>query len=124
MNNIQKQLTDMVFDINPAEISSHIENDSLRQWCQTWGSKMLEIISSIPFAKDGNYEKGYQDGLNADKWIFMEDKEPETNGSYLTLHENGGMNVGTWTNWGWMFGHYVKDVIAWQELPLKPNKNL
>lgn len=82
-----------------------------------------ELIKALRYDRE-QYEKGYQDGLNADKWIFMEDKEPETNKRYLTLHENGDMNVGQWTNWGWMFGYYVKDVIAWQELPLKPNKNL
>lgn len=82
-----------------------------------------ELIKALKYDRN-QYEKGYQDGLNADKWIFMEDKEPETNKKYLTLHENGDMNVGQWTNLGWMFGYYVKDVIAWQELPLKPNKNL
>lgn len=82
-----------------------------------------ELIKALQYDRN-QYEKGYQDGLNADRWIFVEDKEPETNGSYLTLHENGEMNVGIWTNCGWMFGHYVKDVIAWQELLLKPNKNL
>ena len=129
MNSIQKQLTDMVFDINPAEISSHIENDSLRQWCQTWGSKMLEIISSIPFAKDGNYEKGYQDGLNADKWIHCKDRLPDDLSEVIVCLEDGFV---TSTLYG--FGEFApkstitrkfvkgSPVVAWQPLPSIPKE--
>jgi len=50
-----KNLQDMVYDVNAAEIASHIENDSLRSWCHGWASEMLRRISQIYLVggKDG-----------------------------------------------------------------------
>lgn len=42
-----KNLQEMVYDVNAAEIASHIENDSLRSWIYTWGSEMLNRIMMI-----------------------------------------------------------------------------
>lgn len=127
MKKIQKQLTEMVYDVNPAEISSHIENDSLRQWCHAWGSKMLEIISSIPFVKDDNYEKGYQDGLNADKWVCLEDRLPEDMKEVLVSLKNGFVTM-AWYRFGEfvpesnMINRFVEEnpIIAWQPFPQEP----
>ena len=79
-----------------------------------------ELIKALQYDRE-QYEKGYQDGLNADKWHPMTEEPKEINERYLTYHEDNTMNTGTWTNCGWFFGCYTKDVIAWQELPKKPN---
>ena len=51
-----KQLQEMVYDVNAAEIASHIENDSLRQWIYSWGSEMLNRILMINLIEDGEEE--------------------------------------------------------------------
>lgn len=30
----RKRLVDLIMDVNPAEIASHIESDNLRKWCE------------------------------------------------------------------------------------------
>lgn len=32
----RKQLVGLIMDVNPAEIASQIESDSLRRWCSNW----------------------------------------------------------------------------------------
>lgn len=32
---VARRLSDLIFDINPAEICSQIEADNLKQWCKT-----------------------------------------------------------------------------------------
>lgn len=32
-NDPRKELVDLIRDINPAEIASHVESDNLRNWC-------------------------------------------------------------------------------------------
>ena len=47
------KLRDMVYDVNAAEIASHIENDSLRQWIYAWASEMLNRIYMIDLIDEG-----------------------------------------------------------------------
>ena len=57
------KLREMVYDINSAEIASHIENDSLRQWIYVWHHEicnrihMINLIKEIPSAepKEGHW---------------------------------------------------------------------
>ena len=35
-----RRLSDLIFDINPAEICSQIETDNLKQWCKTVQTEM------------------------------------------------------------------------------------
>ena len=39
-----KALTEMTFDVNPAEIASHIEQGNLKEWCLQWRTKMNMLI--------------------------------------------------------------------------------
>ncbi len=32
----RKQMVGLIMDVNPAEIASQIESDSLRRWCSNW----------------------------------------------------------------------------------------
>lgn len=40
----------MTQDVNPTEIMSHVNDDTLQQWCDTWQSamtKMLFVLDNI-----------------------------------------------------------------------------
>ena len=74
------------------------------------------------------YQRGYQDGLNADKWIPCSERLPsEENEYYLVYQETEYITVLMWTKLGWNTfkthdGEYstiseLKNVIAWQPLP-------
>ena len=74
------------------------------------------------------YQRGYQDGLNADRWIPVEERLPEEeNEYYLVCTENKYICTCAWTKKGWNTlkcsdGTYsteneIKTIIAWQPLP-------
>ena len=43
-----KQLNDLIFDINPAEICSQIESDNLKNWCNTVQVEMRMAMVQLP----------------------------------------------------------------------------
>ena len=43
-----KQLNNLIFDINPAEICSQIESDNLRNWCGTVQTEMKMAMVQLP----------------------------------------------------------------------------
>ena len=43
-----KQLNDIIFDINPAEICSQIESDNLKNWCETVQAIMKMAMVQLP----------------------------------------------------------------------------
>ena len=50
IENEGKQLIDIsgyVQDVNPKEIASHIEDDTLRQWCESWRSAVASSLDAI-----------------------------------------------------------------------------
>lgn len=47
-NEAAKQLNDIIFDINPAEICSQIEADNLRNWCNTVQTVMKMAMVQLP----------------------------------------------------------------------------
>ena len=51
-----KDLTTMVYDVNAAEIASHIENDTLRAWCYRWGSEMINKIMMVNLIREEKNE--------------------------------------------------------------------
>ena len=48
-----KQLNDLIFDINPAEICSQIESDNLKKWCETVQVAMKMAMVQLPCWNDG-----------------------------------------------------------------------
>lgn len=50
-----KQLNDLIFDINPAEICSQIESSNLRQWCKIIQTEMKMAMVQLP-CWEGNDE--------------------------------------------------------------------
>ena len=50
IENEGKQLIDIsgyVQDVNPKEIASHIEDDTLGQWCEAWRSAVASSLDAI-----------------------------------------------------------------------------
>lgn len=50
IENEGKQLIDIsgyVQDVNPKEIASHIEDDTLGQWCESWRSAVTSSLEAI-----------------------------------------------------------------------------
>ena len=43
-----KDLNDLIFDINPAEICSQIESDNLREWCSIVQTEMKMAMMQLP----------------------------------------------------------------------------
>lgn len=43
-----KQLNDLIFNINPAEICSQIESDNLKSWCETVQVAMKMAMVQLP----------------------------------------------------------------------------
>jgi len=43
-----KRLSDLIFDINPAEICSQIESDNLKQWCKIIQTEMRMAMVQLP----------------------------------------------------------------------------
>ena len=81
-----------------------------------------ELLQALKFDRE-QYDKGYEDGLNADKWIPCSERLPEESGNYIVC----GKYV-TWVaNWfcdtWWDIEKKCRwtNVIAWQPLP-KPYK--
>ena len=51
-----KNLNDLIFDINPAEICSQIESDNLRQWCKVIQANMRMAMVQLPCWSGGEEE--------------------------------------------------------------------
>ena len=41
------RIMDMISDINPVEIASHISENELKEWCDTWESNMIMLFIKI-----------------------------------------------------------------------------
>jgi len=67
----------------------------------------LEMLESAPSAQP------------EPQWIPCSERLPDgrLNKSYLVQDKDGRRAVGTYTNWGWMFAHYMNDPVAWMPLP-------
>lgn len=86
-----------------------------------------ELLKALQYDR-GQYEKGYQDGLNADKWIHCEERLPEEMEEVLISRENSklGTSIGYYNK---VFGWYdqcllrgVTDVVAWMPKPMEYKK--
>jgi hypothetical protein len=44
---VRRRIVGLAFDVNPAEIAGHIQDDTLREWCHNWKQKMIEEASLI-----------------------------------------------------------------------------
>ena len=75
-----------------------------------------ELIKALEYDRH-QYERGYADGLNADKWIPVDEKLPEEDGCYLVTTSgtnNDIIDIAYYTSGLWHKASYIK---AWQSLP-------
>lgn len=88
-----------------------------------------ELLKALQYDR-GQYEKGYQDGLNADKWIPCEERLPEKYGGYLYTDKYGKVREGLYypekdgfpSHWSvcdydGLMRLEDDEVIAWQQPP-------
>lgn len=108
------------------EMRTEYENGCLRavQSCGFDVNKE-ELAKALAYDR-GQYEKGYEDGLNADKWILCSERLPEQSGKYIVTVKN---LTGYWILENNVFvcdyqydefifqGWEDNKVIAWQPLP-------
>ena len=58
-NDAAKQLNNLIFDINPAEICAQIEADNLKKWCEIIQVEMKMAMVQLPcWGKDGKSDEG------------------------------------------------------------------
>lgn len=84
-----------------------------------------ELIRALEYDR-GQYDKGYRDGLNADRWVSVEDRLPEKNTEVLCYYkfEPDGPNV-ICENTYYGDGRWLSDrdrVSHWMPLPTPPTK--
>lgn len=78
----------------------------------------MRLVNSIGNGLDKDIE-AFDIAINAleqNRWIPVSEN-PKEYGKYLTYHADGMMYVGSFSEYGWGFGHYVKDVLAYMLLP-------
>lgn len=51
------RLSDLIFDINPAEICSQIESDNLKNWCSTVQTEMKLSMVNLPCWGEGERDE-------------------------------------------------------------------
>ena len=54
------------------------------------------------------------------KWISVNDRLPEPKEEAICINADGDMMIGTYTEWGWMFPCYFKELTHWMPLPEPP----
>ena len=95
-----------------------------------------ELIKAIKYDRD-QYDKGYFNGYNEDKWINCSDRLPEDGeevlvwfeyfryGNYNRLYQKVGIGYtykGEWSFINDLSGWQQLKVYAWQPLPKRPEK--
>ena len=74
-----------------------------------------ELTKALLYDRE-QYQKGYEDGLKADKWIPCSERLPKE-GKYLICDNVGNVYESTFFNNRWLIFSVSDEVIAWMELP-------
>lgn len=115
-----------------SEMEMQLEGEVLKA-CQRVGVNVDrdELLKALKYDR-GQFDKGYQYGLNADKWIPCEERLPSESGKYLVTEMvrtalrkyytvgSSYFNGETWhSDFKGKFGgkDIGRTVIAWQPLP-------
>lgn len=86
--------------------------------------KKEELLKALKYDRD-QYRKGYEDGLNANKWIPCSERLPEKFEDVLVITDNDIQRVWNLTEsygqllWEDEYGYWspFENVIAWMPLP-------
>lgn len=87
-----------------------------------------ELIKALNYDRD-SYHRGYMDGLNADRWISVEERLPNKDELVLCIGAKGGMFLGDRLSLSWN-GKYAyahvpnsnsgRHALYWMPLPKPP----
>lgn len=119
-----KKMYKSIIDIIHTDMEIKMEGEIMKavQRCNIEVDKE-ELLKALQYDR-GQYDKGYQDGLNADKWIPCEVELPKKRGNYLVCSK-GVTWVANWfldTWWGIEKRCRYSDVEAWMPLPVPYKK--
>ena len=123
-----KSPIELTFEDMAYEIAKDLDNEIYRaiSRCNV-NVNEEELIKALQYDRGQyykGYQDGYQDGLNADKWIPCEVEMPNQKvGTYLVTRKIGyeskidiaGLWHGKWSIRGWEIKR--EDIIAWMPLP-------
>ena len=114
------------------QIITDMENETMKMlMCYQIHVDKEELLKALKYDRE-QYEKGYQDGLNADKWIPCSERLPEeykfvlcTEKGTRELYIGWVMDVEDVGNRWFDSEGFSMDVVAWQPLPepYKENNN-
>lgn len=65
----------------------------------------------------GQYEKGYEDGLNASKWVPCSERLPEDYTECLICDDIGRVYESKYYRSAWLIKNGTSVVVAWMPLP-------
>ena len=89
-------------------------------WADAY-SECADMIRELPSAQPEllAHGEGELSAQPEQRWIPCSERLPDgrLNKSYLVQDKDGRRAVGTYTNWGWVFGQYMNDPVAWMPLP-------
>ena len=91
-----------------------------------------ELIKALQYDRD-QYEQGYRDGMQANKWISVEDRLPEKGGKYLVHYHDDIIGeyviireywekAGKFAPMEYFEEHIGRKAMHWMSLPEPPRR--
>lgn len=117
-----------------SELEMQMEDEMLNV-CRRVGVQVDkdELLKALEYDRN-QYDKGYQDGLNADKWISCEERLPEKNNWYIVTAVYKDVDTTDrcfWNGKEWLKHNFKRvkefndeiEIIAWQPFPQEYKKS-
>ena len=73
MKDYLKEIEDLSYDVNPKEIASHIEDDSLGNWCTAFRTTLKYLINAVRKQDDSEIEQDvFHKYPLGSKWVYRD----------------------------------------------------